>query len=162
MKPSLFYADEGCAFGALGSVLLTAMRRPPTGAQMRELRRHVAHHHREFGGKIRAFSLLERDAISIQVPSEVREETTSQMRDFPGLGTVVVVEGSGFRPAAMRALLSGIHLVLRPPYPFTICSTVDAGARWAAARGDPHGEHLGPADLSAALEATRAELQSAP
>ena len=41
-----------------------------------------------------------------------------------------MVEGTGFRGAAMRAVLSVLQLASRPPYPMEIFSGVDEGSRW--------------------------------
>ncbi len=43
-----------------------------------------------------------------------------------------VVEGTGFRGAAMRAVLSLLQLAARPSYPMGVFSSIEEGATWLA------------------------------
>jgi hypothetical protein len=41
-----------------------------------------------------------------------------------------LVEGKGFRAAAVRAALAGLRIVRRPPYPTTVASDMISALRW--------------------------------
>ena len=51
-------------------------------------------------------------------------------------GVAQVVVGSGFRAAAARAIITGQHLVQRPPYAWKIFSDIDSCSAWVASRVD--------------------------
>ncbi|HKU38510.1 MAG TPA: hypothetical protein VJR89_10195 [Polyangiales bacterium] len=59
-----------------------------------------------------------------------------------------LVEGSGFRAAAVRATLAGLRMWSRPPYPTLVASDLGEALRWML----PHLEN-GPARLSQIPEA---------
>jgi hypothetical protein len=67
------------------------------------------------------------------------------------LAAAQVVEGTGFRGAAMRSVLTMIQLAIRPPYAMKIFDSVKTGAVWLAAELElragaaPHGELLAQA-----------------
>jgi hypothetical protein len=46
------------------------------------------------------------------------------------LAAAQVVEGTGFRGAAMRSVLSMLQLAVRPPYPMKVFDNVVAAAHW--------------------------------
>ncbi len=45
-----------------------------------------------------------------------------------------VIEGSGFRAAITRTVLSGIMMVIRSPVPFNFCESVEVGCKWFESR----------------------------
>lgn len=47
-----------------------------------------------------------------------------------------VIEGSGFRAAITRTVLSGITMVIRTPVPFTFVESVEVGCKWFESRSD--------------------------
>lgn len=47
-----------------------------------------------------------------------------------------VIEGSGFRAAITRTVLSGITMVIRSPVPFNFCESVEVGCKWFEAHSD--------------------------
>lgn len=66
-----------------------------------------------------------RDASSKMIASHGRKLT----------GCACVIEGSGFRSAITRTVLSGIMLVVRSPVPYLFCESVTAACRWLESRG---------------------------
>lgn len=66
-----------------------------------------------------------RDASSKMMASHGRKLT----------GCACVIEGSGFRSAITRTVLSGIVLVIRSPVPYVFCESVIAACRWLETRG---------------------------
>lgn len=67
-------------------------------------------------------------------------------------GVVNVILATGFSAAAMRGVLTGFNLVLRPPYPVVFVGTIPEGAA-ALARTWPASDAPAPseAELAAAL-----------
>ena len=49
-------------------------------------------------------------------------------------GCCCVIEGSGFRAAITRTVLTGIMLVVRSPVPFHFCESVMVGCKWLETR----------------------------
>lgn len=49
-------------------------------------------------------------------------------------GCALVIEGTGFRAAITRTVLTGIMIVTRAPVPITFHDSVAAGCRWLEAR----------------------------
>jgi hypothetical protein len=62
--------------------------------------------------------------------SEVRAVMTDAVHKLRSrMGALAnVVEGSGFRAAAMRGVLVGMVLLVRPPHPQVVCVTVEEAA----------------------------------
>jgi hypothetical protein len=61
---------------------------------------------------------------------EARSYIRAELARSSMVAAAQVVEGTGFRGAAMRAVLSVLQLALRAPYPMMISSTVEEGASW--------------------------------
>jgi hypothetical protein len=75
----------------------------------------------------------------------------------------VTYEGTGFRAAAIRAVISGAHTLGRPKFPHTVQVTLAAAARWHA----EHQSALGRPETAhrierAALELRRIQLERHP
>jgi hypothetical protein len=60
----------------------------------------------------------------------------------------VTHEGTGFKAASVRAIMSGIHALARPKFEHAVHSTVADAARWAAA----HNKRLGRTEDWTAVE----------
>ncbi len=67
-------------------------------------------------------------------PSEVRAALARIMVDFGHAlkGSAVVHEGSGFRAAAVRGVVTGLTLLARPPFPHKVFATVEEASDWLA------------------------------
>jgi hypothetical protein len=61
-----------------------------------------------------------------------------------------VVEGSGFRAAAVRGALTGLRMFSRPPYPTNVAGSMGAGISWALPQVTPGLNRR--ADVQTALE----------
>ena len=61
-----------------------------------------------------------------------REKLQQLMSDLDArsVGTAMVQEGSGFRAAAVRAVLTGVHFVSRSKAPCQIFDTVESASHW--------------------------------
>jgi hypothetical protein len=65
-------------------------------------------------------------------PSEAREAVAIFLRSCAGKirMSAVVHEGSGFRAAAVRSVVTGLSMLVRLPYPHEIFATVEQAAKW--------------------------------
>lgn len=61
---------------------------------------------------------------------EARRYIKSELARSSMVAAAQVVEGTGFRGAAMRAVLSMLQLTSRAPYPMSVFSGVPEGAAW--------------------------------
>ena len=62
-------------------------------------------------------------------PSEVRDQLARAMASFEGdvVSSALVFEGTGFRAAAVRSVVSGISLVRKMPYPHRVFDRAESG-----------------------------------
>lgn len=77
-------------------------------------------------------------------PDQAERDASSRMITTHGeklLGTACVVEGSGFRAAITRTVLTGIVLFIRTPSPVAFFESVDAASLWMQRRSS--GRDLG-------------------
>lgn len=87
-------------------------------------------------------------------PDQAERDASSRMITSHGanlLGTACVVEGSGFRAAITRTVLTGIVLFIRTPSPVTFFENVDGASKWMQRRAP--GTNLG--QLAAQLDQVR-------
>jgi hypothetical protein len=89
---------------------------------------------------------------------EVRDKSAELARAHPILGAAIVIEGSGFRPAATRTLVAGMYLVTKKAYPHKIVSTPAEGAEWLVPLLASAGVQHTANEIVLAAEKTRAAL----
>ena len=160
MDAIIYESDGGLALASCGAVYLSILRRPLTLeglARMTRISKRLFEQHR---GKCASMAIIEPSAADA-ASKEVRDKSAELARAHPILGAAIVIEGSGFRPAATRTLVAGMYLVTKKEYPHKIVSTPAEGAAWLvpilAAAGIVHSPH----ELVLAAEATRAALTRA-
>ena len=156
----IHYQDSTCAVGSWKNVFISVHGAAATADQLRALRRALNPHYARWAGNTCSISLAEAAATVATATPESREETARLNRDFPvSLGSALIVEGAGFRGAAIRTMLSGIYLVTRQSYPRKIFDTLAQAAEWLApiaGKNQPNPYH--PRELIAAVAAMRASL----
>ena len=106
-------------------------------------------------------SFLNMIARGTPVPgNDVRAEFQQMMREKPGQMrcTAIVAEGGGFHGSVVRGVVTGLMMVVRPPFPMKVHAGVPEAAEWIA--GQSAGSVAAGA-LVAAVEAMRAR-QAAP
>ena len=160
MAPELaiVFADDGIAIASYGATTITVLAEPSTLPRLARLRRHLEKHRDAHPDGTYSITVLGPDALVHVVPSEIREESTAIARDFPSAGSTIVVEGTGFTAAAIRAFLTGLFLVSRTRS--QIHSTVAEAAEWLARRVAPTGgDPLEARDVAAAVEQARAAIR---
>jgi hypothetical protein len=134
------FGDEVSAVGYVGNVLVSVTRNRQLIENLRRLRKAIDAHFKRWPGGVATISVLEPSAYSSMVSSEEREEISALARDYTARGVALVIEGTGFRPAAVRVMISGVYLVTRVSYPRKIFSTVTEGSAWltsSASAGAP-------------------------
>jgi serine/threonine protein kinase len=143
------FADEQLAFAPVGHVLVTVLRQPLTLDGIEQMR---AASRRVFGSQPQRYatlSIIEPTAAG-QVSAEVRAASAALAREFKIHSAAIVIEGTGFRPAATRTLIAGLYLVTKKEYAHKILETPAAGASWLAARLAQSGL---PVDIKAVVAA---------
>jgi hypothetical protein len=153
------YSDEGIAIASFHSVTITVLAEPSTPSRLAHLRRHLERHRQGHPEGTYSLTVLGPGSMVVSVPAEIREESTRIARDFPSRGSTIVVEGSGFAGAAIRAFLSGLFLVARNRS--QIHATVPEAASWLAPKLPRQDPPLSTLDLVDAVEASRASIRPA-
>ena len=137
---------------------MCVFRQPPTLENMAFLRAESAKLNQTLNGKYASLSILERTGIG-NPASDVREASASLARDFTLLGAAIVLEGSGFLPAAGRTLITGIFLLTKKKYPHKIFSDAGDGATWLVPFLSAAGIQQSASEILAAAEATRKAIK---
>jgi hypothetical protein len=155
------YADEGVAVGEHANVLITAFHQPPTMPRLQELRKHIVRAAKEWPNATCGFSVIAETGLTTDVPRDVLDASKALTRDFPPVGSAIVVEAAGFTGSAIRAFLTGMFLVARNHG--KIHGTVEQGAAYLApVASTAGGVTVTTADLVAAVTATRAAIKASP
>jgi hypothetical protein len=134
--------EEGAAFARLGKMTICLMRRPPTVRLIHLLRRETVKLHATAPVGWVGFSIIEVGAIT-NVADDVRQASTALMRDLPATLSISVVEGSGFKSVAVRAIMIGMHLISRSPHLQKIFGDATTAVDWMMANSAASGAPLG-------------------
>jgi hypothetical protein len=156
-KWRLVQADERQALAICGNVFVNVLRLVPTVQSIDELRR-VSRQMQDKHGEQRFASLSVLEPMAVAgVADDVRKASQAYAHEFKPLGSAIVIEGGGFRGAALRTIIAGIYLFMTKSYPHKICGTPLEGASWLAPRlpaGSP-----GTDDLVQVVASARAALR---
>lgn len=110
------FADDLCSLYRWRSLVVVAWRATPTTASLGPANRAVGTILRANPGAFQLCSLL--GAGSALPDAETREALRAGIRKLGKLrAAVTVISGTGFRAAAMRAMMSGLSLVVRQTFP---------------------------------------------
>jgi hypothetical protein len=121
---------EGLATAEVGRTCVLLWRGVVTDSRFqiqREALEHVVH---RYPGEASVLCIIE--PTSEPPPQELREAASALLNSLaPKLRCVAyVIEGTGFRAAMIRGVLSGIELVRRKAYPARYFATVGQAAAW--------------------------------
>jgi hypothetical protein len=149
--------DGAYAVAIAGRVVAAIWRQQITTAHVRTVVSASQGATQRFPGEAILAMLME---AKVPVPGdEVRKAMTEWIRAGKGLRcTAVVAEGSGFQQSLMRSVIAGLTLVVRPPAPIKVTSTVAEAAAWAAKQGVPVAGISIERAVRETLEATRAKI----
>jgi hypothetical protein len=148
--------DAGHAIAVQGGVLITIWSGEMRAAAVRQA---ATESRRLTDARPGALSFLNMIVRGTPVPGEdVRAEFQKMIRQGPGAlrCTAIVAEGGGFHGSAVRAVVTGITMVVRPKFPMKVHASVAEAAAWIAAQAGPAGATA--AEISAAVDAMRARL----
>jgi hypothetical protein len=151
-------SDDRIALASCGAVYISVLRQPLTLDGLERMTRHSKRLFELHQGKCASLAIIEPSAAAAASP-EVRAKSAELARAHAILGAAIVIEGSGFRPAATRTLVAGMYLVTKKHYPHKIVSTPAEGAEWLVPLLAQAGVTQSATDIIAAAEATRAAIK---
>lgn len=95
------------------------------------------------------------ERMAIPPDSATRTELGVMLR-LPAIRHFCVThEGSGFKAASVRAIVSAAHALSRPTFPHAVHDDVASAARWAAAHNKSIGAPSDAANIEQAVQALR-------
>jgi hypothetical protein len=123
MKLELVHRSPGFASGAYGPLAISVWDDAPSrehAMNAASLLDSVARAHKE----VLLLAVVGPDCPPPE--SAVREILAAELRRLSKqiVASANLVEGQGFRAAALRSVLTGMALLVRPPYPQKICATM--------------------------------------
>jgi serine/threonine protein kinase len=158
--PNLCFADSELALVRCGQVFITVLRKPLTLGGVEHLRRES----RELFGEdaSRFFTLSVVGPISPKdISAEVRVASEKLTREFRLGGAAIVIEGSGFKQAATRAVIAAVFLVSRIGYRHRVFDKPLDAAEWLEAELAARGVRQSALEVIDAVEEGRRAVDSA-
>jgi hypothetical protein len=155
---NILYADERLALATCSGVFLSVLRLPLNLQGAIHLRREAKTFNDRSAGRSGSLAIIEATA-SANPPSDVREHTAAMTRENKIIAAAITLEGSGFRPAAIRTMIAGLYLVARKEYPHKIFERASDAAEWLAPLMSKSGVQTGSAELYAAVEELRRAIK---
>ena len=131
---SIKSAHDGLVVGTIGPVCLAIWRTKPTAELFELQRRELAAAVASDPGKIAFFCVVEPTA---DAPEQAIRDASAAMISSHGkrlAATACVIEGSGFRAAITRTVLSGMALVARNAAPSRFFEHVSVASAWLGER----------------------------
>ncbi len=129
----VMWTHGGAAMGLRHNLTIFVLRDPLTLEHVRRLRRATGPVFARFADKRATLIVVEPSAVA-DVAKEVREAAADQIRSFPTTVAATVIEGTGFRAVAGRAIVAGILLLSQSRSTTKVFDGVDDAARWMAVR----------------------------
>jgi hypothetical protein len=151
-------SDDRIALASCGAVFISLLHKPLTLDGLARMTRQSRRMFELYHGKMVSLAVIEPSAADA-ASKEVRERSAELARANPILGAAIVIEGTGFRPAATRTLVAGMYLVTKKEYPHKIFSTAADGAEWLVPILAQVGVTQTAEDMVAAVEAARAAIR---
>lgn len=108
--------------------------------------------HRSPGNRYAAISVIE-PSITMRLEDDARELSSALQQRWVDQTTrhAYLVEGTGFLPATVRTLTSGMHLMNRTPYPLKVFKDPLVLASWICEAAD----HLSADQIASAIARVR-------
>lgn len=134
--PTLVHSEHDFALGFAGPVYCVIWRNETTveGGEKLHAGYNAFRKHSQHG----LVTIVEEGA-PLPKP-EARERIAKFLGDSSDTLVVsaVIFEGSGFRSAAVRGVVTGLTLVARQAYPHRVFGTLDGGAQWFVRHAPDH------------------------
>ena len=140
------------------NIQLNVWKDAPRSEHMREFRRIGAVHNRRHPQGSGLINMILSGTPSFS--SEVRDETVKLMKETSmfRLGTAHVVLVGGLSGTSVRAFLSTVMLLGRPPLPNKVFGDMNSAAGWLAPRLAESAEVWSPAALVALMQEVKASV----
>jgi hypothetical protein len=122
-----------CVIALWEGVVLGLWRGQTTSGAIRRAAQVVTQYTAERQSPVLLLTVIEANAPL--PPLEARVEMVAFLKGSNGSVErhALVFEGEGFRAASIRAVVAGVALFSRPSYPYSICGSVGAAARFLSA-----------------------------
>jgi hypothetical protein len=129
------YHGGGLMMASFEPVCIAVWESQPTPALFEIQRSHLAATVKGYPGRAAFMCVVSQRADPPE--QEVRDASSKMIAGHAGklTGCACVIEGSGFRSAITRTVLTGILFVVRSPVPYLFCESVTAACTWLEARG---------------------------
>lgn len=101
--------------------LLLYWKKPPTVDAVQQAIQAILSTYSQGKQKFHALVIAGAEVNSMP-DAEARESLERGIKDLEPVyaSTTIVIEHRGFIAASLRAMLTGVHLIVRPPYPFKV------------------------------------------
>jgi hypothetical protein len=129
-QSGITYSSDKLMMAAFGYVCVAAWETKPTRELFEIQRQHLAAVVAKHPGRACFMCIVSPGA---EPPDQEVRDLSSKMMAAHGkqlAACACIIEGSGFRAAITRTVLTGIMLVVKTPSPFAFLETVEAGCRW--------------------------------
>lgn len=139
---TLRVATENQALATWDNVVISVWRKETTLQGVANAKRVFDAAMDEHPGGVFLVTVVEFEAT--MPPPESRDALARLLADGSGrtILSAVAYEGTGFRAAAIRSIVSGLALLARLPYPHQIFASVDDACAWFS-RTSPHARSWG-------------------
>jgi hypothetical protein len=130
-EPELRHIDSSQCLAWYGNVQIILSLEPPTFEFMRRIIAELELLAKQCRCGTGALLVIRSD---VSPPTEeARAYIKHELSRSSMLAAAQVVEGTGFRGAAMRSVLTMLQLASRAPYPMKVFDHIEPGARWLSA-----------------------------
>jgi hypothetical protein len=151
----------GVFYGACGGLWVMVLFGPPSAADMLLARGTLKAMRERYEGGFPTLTWVLSEA-GMSMDAEARKTAATVTREFEGviLAQAKLVEGSGFQVATVRAILSGLDMMVRSRAPRKVFAELRPAVEWAVG----HRSAPGPtaAVLGTAIEEVRRTLTRSP
>lgn len=126
------HTDYDHAKGLAYNLVLLVWRRRTLPEPYRAAMSLATAHAQKHPGGVGVMQVVEVDAVP---PEAEARKAFSEFMKWPGVAHFSVThEGSGFKAASVRAIVSGVTALSRPNFPHSVHSSVADASSWAAAQ----------------------------
>jgi hypothetical protein len=140
VMPKTIANDTNHILGVWKSIVIVVWRNETTVSAIVELGNCLQDHSNLLGKPIGLFMVAERRA---PLPTADSRKASADVLQVARLAfSALTFEGTGFRAAAVRGVVTGISMLAKQAFPHKAFATVEDAAAWAS----QHAVHDGPAD----------------
>ncbi len=145
--------DYDHAKGVAYNLVLLVWRRHTLLQPYRAAMDLVTEHAQKHPGGVGVMQVVELDAVP---PDAETRKAFNEFMKLPGVAHFCVThEGTGFKAASVRAIVSGVTVLSRPIFPHAVHSSVSDASSWAAAQNRDVGGTTDARAIERALQALR-------